>query len=86
MRLLAIILFVLLLAGCADNNSTMKGIQAFDAEDYAIAHEELAPLAARGNPEAQFYIAKMHYFGFGVPKDLDIAFIRYTDSAEQGYM
>jgi TPR repeat protein len=86
MRLLAIILFVLLLAGCADKNSTMKGIQAFDAEDYAIAHEELAPLAARGNPEAQFYIAKMHYFGFGVPKDLDIAFIRYTDSAEQGYM
>ena len=85
MRLLAIILFVLLLAGCADNNSTTKGIQAFDAEDYAIAHEELTPLAARGNPEAQFYIAKMHYFGFGVPKDLDIAFVRYADSAEQGY-
>lgn len=86
MRLLAIILFVLLLAGCADNNSTMKGIQAFDAEDYAIANQELAPLAARGDPEAQFYVAKMHYFGFGIPKDLDIAFIRYTDSAEQAYM
>lgn len=85
MRLLAIILFVLLLAGCADNNSTMKGIHAFDAEDYAIAHEELAPLAAKGNSEAQFYIGKMNYFGLGVPKDLDIAFVRYTDSAEQGY-
>ena len=85
MRLLIIILFALLFAGCADNNSTMKGIQAFDAEDYAIAHEELAPLAAKGNSEAQFYIGKMNYFGLGVPKDLDIAFVRYTDSAEQGY-
>jgi TPR repeat protein len=86
MRLLIIILFALLFAGCADNNLTMKGVQAFDAEEYSLAYKELAPLAARGNPEAQFYIGKMNYFGFGVPKDLDIAFIRYTDSAEQGYM
>lgn len=86
MRLLFIILFVVLLAGCTDNNSTMKGIQAFDAEDYAIAHEELAPHAARGDSEAQFYVAKMHYFGLGIPKDLDIAYIFYKDSAEQGYM
>ena len=64
----------------------MKGVQAFDAENYTTAYEELAPLAVRGDPEAQFYVAKMHYFGFGIPKDLDIAFIRYTDSAEQGYM
>ena len=86
MRLLIVSLFALLFVGCADNNLTMKGVQAFDAEDYSLAHEELAPLAARGNPEAQFYIGKMNDFGFGVPKDLDIAFIRYTDSAEQGYM
>ena len=85
MRLLAIILFVSLFVGCADNNSAIRGIKAFDAEDYATAHGELAPLAARGNSEAQFYIAKMNHFGFGIPKDLDIAFVRYTDSAEQGY-
>jgi len=86
MRLLIIILCALLFAGCADKNLTMKGVQAFDAENYTTAYEELAPLAVRGDPEAQFYVAKMHYFGFGIPKDLDIAFIRYTDSAEQGYM
>lgn len=86
MRLLIIILCALLLAGCADKDLTMKGVQAFDAENYTTAYEELAPLAVRGDPEAQFYVAKMHYFGFGIPKDLDIAFIRYTDSAEQGYM
>ena len=86
MRLLIIILCALLLAGCADKDLTMKGVQAFDAENYTTAYEELAPLAAGGDPEAQFYVAKMHYFGFGIPKDLDIAFIRYTDSAEQGYM
>mgnify|MGYP001560807994 CR=1 FL=1 len=86
MKLLIIILCALLFAGCADKNLTMKGVQAFDAENYTTAYEELAPLAVRGDPEAQFYVAKMHYFGFGIPKDLDIAFIRYTDSAEQGYM
>jgi uncharacterized protein len=86
MKLLIIILCTLMFAGCADNNLTMKGVQAFDSENYTTAYEELAPLAVRGDPEAQFYVAKMHYFGFGIPKDLDIAFIRYTDSAEQGYM
>ena len=87
MRLLIIILFALLFAGCQDaKNLTMKGIEAFDAENYTMAYEELAPLAVGGDPEAQFYVAKMHYFGFGIPKDLDMAFVRYTDSAEQGYM
>ena len=64
----------------------MKGVQAFEAEDYSKAYEELAPLAVRGNPEAQFYVAKMHHLGLGIPKNLNIAFMRYKDSAEQGFM
>ena len=66
-------------------NSSSKGVKAFESKDYATAIEELLPLADNGNPVAQFYVAKMNYNGFGVPKDLDIAFARYKESAEQGY-
>jgi uncharacterized protein len=61
-----------------------KGIEAYNAGDYATAHNEWKPLAEQGNAKAQYKLGIMHYSGKGVPQDYAEAVKWFRLSAEQG--
>jgi len=44
----------------------------------------VSPLAQKGNPIAQFYLASMYYNGYGIEKNLKTAARWFTKSAMQG--
>jgi TPR repeat protein len=60
------------------------GCAAFDRGDYAAARQQWAPLAAQGDPKAQFRLGCLYAFGQGVPKDYAFALRLYRLAAEQG--
>lgn len=65
----------------ADLNS---GLGAMERSDYATALKELAPLAERGNTEAQSNLGRMYLYGWGVRKSAAEAAKWYRKAAEQG--
>src|SRR5262249_14476641 len=58
--------------------------RAYQEKDYATAFKELAPLAEKGNADAQFILAKMYWKGAGALKDPDQAMKWFRASAVQG--
>jgi TPR repeat protein len=88
-------LFLLLLtlsAGCANPNQGrrvmtdefMLGKLAYEENDFKAAYAVLAPAAAAGNPNAQFYLGMMYDFGYGLETDHERANALYLQAAEQG--
>lgn len=65
----------------ADLNS---GLGAMERSDYATALKELAPLAERGNAEAQSNLGRMYLYGWGVRKSAAESAKWYRKAAEQG--
>ena len=45
------------------------GLAAFGADDYGLALGEFQPLAAQGEPRAQFYLGLSYQKGWGVIAD-----------------
>lgn len=62
-----------------------KGLEAYNAGDYATAMKEWKPLAEQGDAAAQFNVGVMHERGKGVLKDNSEAAKWYELSAEQGH-
>ncbi|HEY1147075.1 MAG TPA: hypothetical protein VGF27_00790, partial [Pseudoduganella sp.] len=56
-------------AGAALADDLADGIKAWEAQDFAKAHQLLGKAAAAGNPEAQLMVGEMYGFGEGVPED-----------------
>jgi septal ring-binding cell division protein DamX len=63
-----------------------RGKFTFEAGNYIQAFHQLLPLAAQGNPEAQYAIGYMYYYGYGVPADSESGLFWMGKSAEQGYL
>ena len=61
-----------------------KGLEAYNAGDYATAMEEWKPLAEQGDAYAQYNLGVMYDEGNGVLKDYSEAVKWYRLSAEQG--
>ena len=61
-----------------------KGVEAYEAGDYATALKEFKPLAEQGNVDVQYFLGGMFYEGDGVLKDYAEAVKWYLLSAEQG--
>lgn len=61
-----------------------EGLAAHKRGDYEAALREWRPLAAQGDPEAQYRLARMYYHGEGVRDDAEAA-KWYRLSAEQGH-
>jgi hypothetical protein len=80
----AILGFMLALAGAAHAQDFGAGRQAFNRKDYAEALKQWRPLAEAGNAEAQHALGMMYSGGFGVPKDMTQAIAWYLKAAEQG--
>jgi TPR repeat protein len=62
-----------------------QGVAAIAREDYVAAAAILAPIAQKGNPDAQAYMGYLYATGHGVPQDDTQAAIFYRRAAEQGH-
>jgi TPR repeat protein len=60
------------------------GQSASERGDYAMAMQLWRPLAAHGNPTAQYYVGLLYADGRGVPRDYRAALLWYRKAAEQG--
>lgn len=57
----------------------------FDDGYYKRAMHELLPLASNGNPQAQYAIGYMYYYGLGVTQDTDTGHFWVQKAAEKNY-
>ena len=62
-----------------------EGLAAAQVGDFLTALQEWEPLAASGDPRAQFGLGLMYYNGQGLPKDDIQALKWYHLAAEQGH-
>ena len=62
-----------------------SGVAAFEAKEFRRAFQLLAPLASRGEPEAQFRVAVMSQNGLGGVVNEALAFSAMRDAALQGH-
>jgi uncharacterized protein len=61
--------------------------RAYDEADYDRALQLLRPLAQRGDREAQFLLAEIHYFGHGSTEKNDAEAVKYYEqAARQGHV
>jgi len=81
----ATIISVVMLATSAFAQDWDKGLDAYNAGDYATALQEWRPLAGQGNDSAQTNLGFMYESGQGVPQDYAEAAKWYRLAAEQGY-
>lgn len=80
-------LTVALLFGCAGvckSGDWNKGQAAYKRGDYATALREWAPLAKRGDANAQNSLGPLYKYGWGVPKSYKTAVMWYRLAARQG--
>ncbi len=63
-------LSLLSLTACAMSSLNLReGIHSFKEQNYRSAFIRLMPEAEKGNPEAQYAIGYMYYYGEGVVED-----------------
>ncbi|MEK7696892.1 MAG: sel1 repeat family protein, partial [Pseudomonadota bacterium] len=67
-----------------DMNLT-SGVSAFESKHFAKAMTLLSPLAANGNPDAQYRLAVMFQNGLGHVKNAAEAYKWMRAAAEQGH-
>jgi TPR repeat protein len=63
---------------------TRSGLRAMDVSDYATALKNLIPTAEEGDVTAQFALAKIYLYGWGVKKNEVEAAKWFRKAAEQG--
>jgi hypothetical protein len=83
---------VVLSAGCASDQARPSAVAdlrraeaAYYREDFATAAKLLAPLALRGDREAQYALGYLYYYGQGVPRDRTRALRWFQDASQQGH-
>lgn len=78
-------ILMLVLTACASTGQILKRSQAnFREGNYTEAFEKLQPLAEKDNPDAQYAIGYMYYYGKGTEKDIVQAQKWIRNAANQG--
>ncbi|STY28701.1 Sel-1 protein [Legionella wadsworthii] len=85
-NLLIVVIFISNIAGCAVFRSVnlREGIDNFRLENYRKAFIRLKPLADRGQPDAQYAVGYMYYYGKGVVEDRKKAWFWINAAANLG--
>jgi hypothetical protein len=78
--------FVFLTLGCVSQLNFKEGIASFRMQDYRQAFIRLKPEAAKGQPDAQYAIGYMYYYGQGVVEDRVQALHWINLAAEAGQL
>lgn len=77
---------LLILGGCANTqNNFVEGKQQFLLGDYHQAFAKLQPLAVEGNPQAQYAVGYMYFYGLGTVQNYEAAQKWMVVAAEQGH-
>ncbi|MCA3554132.1 tetratricopeptide repeat protein [Aestuariivirga sp.] len=61
-----------------------RGVNAYNARNYAVAVAIMQQLAGRGDPYAEFTLGAMYDNGVGVPRNLTMALALYKRAGAQG--
>lgn len=85
MKIIFFCLSIFLLNGCFYSQINLnEGIASFKVQDFRRAFIRLKPEAERGNPDAQYAIGYMYYYGQGVVEDRGRALYWIKCAAEKG--
>lgn len=77
-------LLALMCSACVNYSSFYKGIGDFRAQKYRDAFVRLKPEAEKGQPDAQYAVGYMYYYGQGVVEDRAKAWSWITKAARAG--
>lgn len=83
-RGLYLALGVLSCSACVNYPSFYEGITYFKAQKYRDAFIRLKPVAERGQPDAEYAVGYMYYYGQGVVEDRKKAWYWITKAARSG--
>ena len=83
-RLAMLSMLLLNLTACLSAFNLREGIVSFRKQDYRQAFIRLKPEAERRNPEAQYAVGYMYYYGRGVVEDKKQAWIWINRAADLG--
>ncbi|HEK3813061.1 TPA: sel1 repeat family protein [Legionella pneumophila] len=84
-KLFILVIFIPMMAACIHSTLNLReGIQCFKAQDYRKAFIRLKPEAEKGNPDAQYAVGYMYYYGKGVVEDRKKARFWITCAARAG--
>ncbi|CAM2789537.1 Sel-1 protein [Legionella steigerwaltii] len=85
-NLLIVVIFISILTACATPRamSLREGIDSFRLEDYRKAFIRLKPIAQKGQPDAQYAVGYMYYYGKGVVEDRKKAWFWINAAANLG--
>jgi uncharacterized protein len=87
-RWFALAVFVLITIGTPGmvhaGQALRRGLWAFDHHNYGAAAAIFAPMAQRGDAQAQTYLGLLYAQGFGVPQNYTEAALWYRRAADQG--
>ena len=87
LRVLLMVSFFCLtgLSGCALRDGNLRdGIRSFQVQNYRQAFVRLMPEAEKGQPDAQYAIGYMYYYGQGVIEDRKKAWHWISCAAKAG--
>ncbi|KTC89688.1 SEL1-like repeat protein [Fluoribacter dumoffii] len=81
-----VVILIFVLSGCAVRSAInlREGINSFRVEDYRKAFIRLKPEAERGQPDAQYAVGYMYYYGKGVVEDRKKAWFWINAAANLG--
>ena len=82
LKVILILLCIPLIFACSLN--LREGIQSFRAQDYRKAFIRLKPEAVKGQPDAQYAVGYMYYYGQGVVENRKKAWFWINKAASQG--
>lgn len=63
-----------------------QGKRFFEDGYYKRAMQELLPIACDGNPDAEYGVGYMYYYGLGVAQDTDVGYFWIRRAANQRYI
>jgi TPR repeat protein len=79
------LVLALLVVSPAMAQDFIKGLAAYEQDDYAGALREWRPLAEKGHAKAQFNLAMLHAEGHGVPHNDVLGYMWFELSFAHGY-
>ena len=86
-RVVFYICILFFLSGCATSTANLReGIRSFQVQNYRQAFVRLKPEADKGQPDAEYAIGYMYYYGQGVVEDRKKAWYWITMAAKAGQL
>lgn len=83
-RFAVTLLLSILISACVSYGNFYEGITCFRAQQYRTAFIKLKPEANKGQPDAQYAVGYMYYYGQGVVEDRKKAWIWINRAARAG--